>query len=89
MPKKKRRDSLPPMVRVIWQDASHSADTEGTAAHIADDEMGVLMCTVGHVVSDDENGIRVAVDYYMDGSERFRSISDIPRSYIKKVRRIK
>ena len=88
MPKRKRRDSLPPMVRVTWQDASHNSDAEVTADH-DEEEMGVIMVTVGHLISDTEQGIRIGVDFYMDGSERFRGVTDIPRAYVLKVRKFK
>lgn len=80
-----------PIVEVEWHDAATAMGGEVANEDLesfANEDLGVMNHTVGYKIRDDDAGIVLAWEY-CEGDETFRHYTDIPRAYVKKVRRLK
>lgn len=78
---------LPESARVFWADAYGQTHTERVCESVKKPKY-IVMCTSGHVLVDDEEGILIAQDVQRDdddGWDNSRYRSYIPRKYITKV----
>ena len=76
------------VVRVTWLDAAHRDTATCVDDLRAQATVGVLCCSVGWLVRDDDNGVVLAGELSTTGDDP-RMVVEIPRSLIQgKVRRL-
>ena len=73
-------DGLPPLVRVIWHDASYNT---GACYAPMEDSGGIILSSIGHLLQEDDDFLYLSGDYNELGDARHGQ--DIPKVNVIKV----
>jgi hypothetical protein len=75
-----------PFVVAVWDDAWGDATDSASAKDVDDRHKPTVIQTVGWMLKDDEKGVSIFNERYMDeGETEYRSRTFIPRSLIRSV----
>lgn len=82
--------ATPPFALVTWDDAWADGGDAATVKDVGDKHRPTVMETAGWLLRDDEGGISLFNERYIDeGEETFRSRTFIPRAMIRSVTQVR